>query len=147
MQAIHQLDKTNKVFQSFLKAAKTDPRTRKLPLDSFISIPIQRICKYPLLLRELVKNTPEDEPHRAVSSSIRHKVKFVDSLKGTRTHFRSCARWSYVSHCLMFLVINDKKANYENQQKIFQIAASLGDSLPEDLVLVQPARRLIKEAR
>lgn len=44
-------------------------------LPCFLIKPIQRICKYPLLLKELVKNTPEDWPN------YQNQVDALDSVK------------------------------------------------------------------
>jgi hypothetical protein len=41
-------------------------------------------------------------------------------------------------------IINDKKAVFENQLKMFEIVSLLGESIPNDLELIQPARRLVK---
>lgn len=40
------------------KAAIIDP----MVLESFLIKPIQRVCKYPLLFREIIKNSPKDAP-------------------------------------------------------------------------------------
>lgn len=44
-------------------------------LPCFLIKPIQRICKYPLLLKELVKNTPEDWPN------YQNQVDALESVK------------------------------------------------------------------
>lgn len=40
------------------KAAIIDP----MVLESFLIKPVQRVCKYPLLFREIIKNSPKDSP-------------------------------------------------------------------------------------
>eukprot|EP01116_Phalansterium_solitarium_P021251 TRINITY_DN6530_c0_g1_i6.p1 TRINITY_DN6530_c0_g1~~TRINITY_DN6530_c0_g1_i6.p1 ORF type:complete len:891 (-),score=169.15 TRINITY_DN6530_c0_g1_i6:483-3155(-) len=51
-------------FVSTLRICETDPKCRGLPLHSFLIKPIQRICKYPLLFRELLKLTDPEERER-----------------------------------------------------------------------------------
>lgn len=54
--------KKNPQFKKNLDVCHTDPRCKGLFLQSFLIKPIQRVCKYPLLLRELISHTPEDHP-------------------------------------------------------------------------------------
>ena len=37
---------------------------QKFPLKDLLTMPIQRVLKYPLLLKELIKNSPEEESKR-----------------------------------------------------------------------------------
>ncbi|KAJ3216189.1 Myosin 10A, isoform D [Dinochytrium kinnereticum] len=46
-----------KAFAKFLDQCAAMPESRNLGLQHFLLKPIQRICKYPLFLRELIKNT------------------------------------------------------------------------------------------
>jgi len=56
------LTKKNSQFKKKLDVCHTDARCKGLFLQSFLIKPIQRVCKYPLLLRELIKFTPESHP-------------------------------------------------------------------------------------
>eukprot|EP00004_Rigifila_ramosa_P012674 TRINITY_DN2762_c0_g1_i5.p1 TRINITY_DN2762_c0_g1~~TRINITY_DN2762_c0_g1_i5.p1 ORF type:complete len:348 (-),score=88.82 TRINITY_DN2762_c0_g1_i5:52-1095(-) len=47
---------------SFLDTTKENPVCRGLDLLSFLIKPVQRLCKYPLLLRELIRHTPPSHP-------------------------------------------------------------------------------------
>ena len=48
---VETLIKKNTQFKKNLDVCHTDPRCRGLFLQSFLIKPIQRVCKYPLLLR------------------------------------------------------------------------------------------------
>jgi len=58
--SVDQQTKKNPQFKKNLDICHTDPRCKGLFLQSFLIKPIQRVCKYPLLLRELIRYTPED---------------------------------------------------------------------------------------
>ncbi|XP_068698722.1 intersectin-1-like isoform X2 [Montipora foliosa] len=51
---------TNPEFKQLEKKCIADPRAKGLPLSSYLLKPLQRICKYPLLIREILKYTPEN---------------------------------------------------------------------------------------
>lgn len=51
--------KNIKNFSKFLMTQFQNPESRCLKLDSFLIKPVQRICKYPLLLKEILKYTDQ----------------------------------------------------------------------------------------
>ncbi|ERE67344.1 intersectin-2 isoform 1 [Cricetulus griseus] len=46
-------------FKEFLKKLASDPRCKGMPLSSFLLKPMQRITRYPLLIRSILENTPQ----------------------------------------------------------------------------------------
>jgi hypothetical protein len=54
----------NPAFNKFVDMTMQHPKMRGLKLFAFLIKPCQRLLKYPLLLRELVKCTSEDHPDR-----------------------------------------------------------------------------------
>ncbi|XP_026563436.1 intersectin-2 isoform X1 [Pseudonaja textilis] len=49
-------------FKEFLKKLASDPRCKGMPLSSFLLKPMQRITRYPLLIKSILENTPETHP-------------------------------------------------------------------------------------
>jgi len=69
--------KKKKDVKSFLDIAHNDSRCKGNFLNSYLIKPIQRLCKYPLLLRELIKYTPETHPDREALKETADKVNSV----------------------------------------------------------------------
>ncbi|KAJ6659635.1 hypothetical protein lerEdw1_018604 [Lerista edwardsae] len=49
-------------FKDFLKKLASDPRCKGMPLSSFLLKPMQRITRYPLLIKSILENSPETHP-------------------------------------------------------------------------------------
>ncbi|KAM4771591.1 intersectin-2 [Rhinophrynus dorsalis] len=49
-------------FKDFLKRLATDPRCKGMPLSSFLLKPMQRITRYPLIIKNIIENTAESLP-------------------------------------------------------------------------------------
>ncbi|XP_048861163.1 LOW QUALITY PROTEIN: intersectin-1-like [Brienomyrus brachyistius] len=47
-------------FKDFLKKIATDHRCKGMPLSSFLLKPMQRITRYPLIIKNILENTPEN---------------------------------------------------------------------------------------
>lgn len=52
----------NKMFTSFVTTVERQKESRKLELNGYLTKPTTRLGRYNLLLREILKNTPEDHP-------------------------------------------------------------------------------------
>nr|XP_012216614.1 PREDICTED: intersectin-1 isoform X3 [Linepithema humile] len=58
------LTETSPEFMRVAQACQQDPRTKGLPLSSFLIKPMQRITKYPLIIGKILEYTPIDHPDR-----------------------------------------------------------------------------------
>lgn len=54
--------------------------TRNLDLGSFLIKPPQRICKYPLLIKEALKNTATDHSDRAPLEAAMVKIQHIMTI-------------------------------------------------------------------
>lgn len=57
---VDRLTKESSDVRQFLKRQLRHKRCRNLDLLSFLIMPLQRLCKYPLLVKELVACTPQN---------------------------------------------------------------------------------------
>ncbi|XP_035250130.1 intersectin-1-like isoform X3 [Anguilla anguilla] len=49
-------------FKDFVKRLAMDPRCKGMPLSSFLLKPMQRVTRYPLIIKNILENTPESHP-------------------------------------------------------------------------------------
>ena len=84
-------------FEAFTQEKMLEEECRGLTLFSFLIKPIQRICKYPLLLRDLLKHT--DNSHQDYNNLVQALQKIEEVV-------------AYV---------NDRKRLAENLQKILDV--------------------------
>ncbi|XP_066444144.1 phosphatidylinositol 3,4,5-trisphosphate-dependent Rac exchanger 1 protein isoform X2 [Eleutherodactylus coqui] len=60
-------------------------KTTDIPLEGYLLTPIQRICKYPLLLKELAKRTPVKHPdHPTVHSALQAMKTVCTNINETK---------------------------------------------------------------
>ncbi|OWK10451.1 hypothetical protein Celaphus_00005352 [Cervus elaphus hippelaphus] len=71
-------------FKEFLKKLASDPRCKGMPLSSFLLKPMQRITRYPLLIRSLALERAE-ELCSQVNEGVREKEN-SDRLEWIQTH-------------------------------------------------------------
>ncbi|KAI9141760.1 Dbl homology domain-containing protein [Paraphysoderma sedebokerense] len=69
----------------FLQYCYLKPECRSLDLDSYLLKPVQRICKYPLLLKEILKYTDTTHPdHADLTAACNLISKVVDTVNESR---------------------------------------------------------------
>ncbi|XP_014616737.1 PREDICTED: intersectin-1 isoform X1 [Polistes canadensis] len=61
---LQRLTETLPEFVAVAHACQQDPRTKGMPLSSFLIKPMQRITKYPLIINKILEHTPPDHPDR-----------------------------------------------------------------------------------
>lgn len=115
--AVEQCKKKYPAFAKFVEEQMNNPETHGLQLISYLIKPTQRICKYPLLLRELLANTPRDHPDYKPLQEAMAKVELIVSS------------------------INESSRAAENVRQIIQIQARIMDG--EKFGFVSPSRRFL----
>ncbi|RKO88082.1 hypothetical protein BDK51DRAFT_27601, partial [Blyttiomyces helicus] len=65
-QRVDQEKQGNPAFAQLMSSLQSRPETRKLPLENFLGTPTLRLGRYPLLLEEALKHTPESHPDRVL---------------------------------------------------------------------------------
>eukprot|EP01087_Luapelamoeba_hula_P011918 TRINITY_DN3304_c0_g1_i2.p1 TRINITY_DN3304_c0_g1~~TRINITY_DN3304_c0_g1_i2.p1 ORF type:complete len:521 (-),score=109.35 TRINITY_DN3304_c0_g1_i2:32-1594(-) len=118
MRTLSQVEKKNKAFAQFLDDCMSNPISRGLSINAFLIKPVQRICKYPLLLRELMKYTPEDHQDYADIQAAFDKVSEVVEF------------------------VNKKRAEAEGLQTLLEIQRQVGGG---DIKWLEPGRHFIRE--
>jgi len=113
--------KKNKKFEKFLvrqrRADLKAPRWKHMDIASYLIMPVQRIPRYELLLKEIIKNTPE-------------KDSALPSLKRALVMVREAAQHN-----------NQSMRSYQDVQKIVEIQNMLHGTLKDEII--QPSRALI----
>jgi hypothetical protein len=61
---LQQVTKESPEFLNIVKQCQSDPRINGMPLSSFLIKPMQRITKYPLLIKKILDYTPDNHPDR-----------------------------------------------------------------------------------
>ncbi|KAK5581055.1 hypothetical protein RB653_001083 [Dictyostelium firmibasis] len=106
---------------TYLAYLLTRRECRSLPFDSFLIKPVQRVCKYPLLIRELIKTTPQDS-------------KSYENLINAQSKIES-----------IVFAVNEKKREFDSQMKMLDIQNRIIESGDTTTKILSPSRKLIKE--
>ncbi|KAG0355389.1 Intersectin 1 (SH3 domain protein) [Gamsiella multidivaricata] len=71
----------SRLLQDFLNQAKSKPSCRGLDISSFLLQPLQRITRYPLLIKKILQYTEEDHiDHLLLSEALTSAEQFLDRI-------------------------------------------------------------------
>eukprot|EP01101_Sappina_pedata_P000790 TRINITY_DN10973_c0_g1_i1.p1 TRINITY_DN10973_c0_g1~~TRINITY_DN10973_c0_g1_i1.p1 ORF type:complete len:552 (+),score=97.38 TRINITY_DN10973_c0_g1_i1:76-1731(+) len=76
----NKLMKKNSKFADFVKVQHDIPEVNHLMLNSYMVKPIQRLCKYPLLIRELIKETEDQNEPPTLDAAMDAMEKFGQAI-------------------------------------------------------------------
>jgi len=89
---------TNKQLNNFFKDAQSQPEFRRLPIESFLARPTTRLGRYPILIKDIIKNTPEG--HRDIIlltdalQQVENVLKEVNYQAGRATNKLKLEEWA-----------------------------------------------------
>jgi len=141
----------SKQFRSFIQEVHARPESRNLDLGSYLIKPVQRICKYPLLVkvrRRSIRNAHVHQQRPPLNCAARFTVvcagvPFQEIIKQTEpTHADYHDLQEALERINMVVtVVNEATRNAEMVDKMLQIQSKLS----EKVQLVTPARKLIRD--
>eukprot|EP01114_Cavostelium_apophysatum_P015535 TRINITY_DN4249_c0_g1_i1.p1 TRINITY_DN4249_c0_g1~~TRINITY_DN4249_c0_g1_i1.p1 ORF type:complete len:916 (+),score=312.20 TRINITY_DN4249_c0_g1_i1:107-2854(+) len=120
MSSYDKLKKEKKDFAQFLVNTEKRTECQGLNLLGYLIKPVQRICKYPLLFRELIKHTPRDHVDYPNIELCLSKVQEVAEY------------------------VNEKQRSAESIKKMVELQDNLVDP-PKGFTIVAPSRKFIRE--
>lgn len=116
------LKRKNAGFSTYLEQLEADDALNRLRLADFLTRPIQHICRQPLLLRELLKSTPQTHPDY---EDLVFALDLINDLVDR---------------------VNSNAKEVGNIQAITNVEHSVA-MLPEGLKLLMPGRYMLREGR
>lgn len=120
IERLQELKKAKPQLQQVLEEIKNRPECSLLDLESYLIKPMQRVTKYPLLLKEILKHTEPAHPDYAALDKCYTRIAEV------------------------VLEINEKKRQSENLVKLIQLQNNfITNAGEEPLKLISPHRRLV----
>lgn len=105
---------TNPQFNEWINLQKLNPATKGAGLESYLIKPVQRLCRYPLLLRELIKV-------RGVTSSPRFI--YTRLFQETETDHPDFAKLSVALGKIEAVInkVNEFKRKWEGEVQVLEV--------------------------
>ncbi|KAJ1888873.1 hypothetical protein LPJ66_008346 [Kickxella alabastrina] len=98
---VEELKRTSNNFAVFCKERQRRPECRNLPMESFLTLPFQRLLKYPLLLRTLLTSTEQWSQQHANGRLVAEQVDaWIKKIQDARAKLESYACLQALSACV-----------------------------------------------
>ncbi|NXU11192.1 ARHG3 factor, partial [Pardalotus punctatus] len=101
--------------QDFLQRCLESPFSRKLDLWNFLDIPRSRLVKYPLLLREILRHTPNDHPDQQHLEEAINIIQGIVAEINIKTGESEC---QYYKERLIYLEEGQRDALIDNSRAV-----------------------------
>ncbi|KJE92083.1 hypothetical protein CAOG_03110 [Capsaspora owczarzaki ATCC 30864] len=108
----------NKKASALLDKLERSPECRMLNLNSFLIKPVQRICKYPLLIKAIIKHTEENHKDFQFLTQALNKLETIVTI------------------------VNEGNKAAERTNRMIEIQGKLKN---DDFALITPSRKLLRE--
>uniref|UniRef100_A0A1B6EGJ1 DH domain-containing protein n=3 Tax=Clastoptera arizonana TaxID=38151 RepID=A0A1B6EGJ1_9HEMI len=104
------LEKEKELLRIFLRVSQMENSVlRRMNLNSFLMVPVQRVTKYPLLLARLYKVTPTHHIGREMLRDAQHKIELhLEHMNSMAKDITSVKLWRRIS------IINGRRSSTEN---------------------------------
>ncbi|KAK2962132.1 putative Guanine exchange factor for Rac 30 [Blattamonas nauphoetae] len=112
---------SNKKFKEFITKTEQNPECKGYHLSTYLVLPVQRIPRYELLLKELIKKTPDTDPEKPVLETALEKIKEVA------------------------MAVNDMKRTVESGYRLVEIRDSIVDITTQAFLI--PSRKYVYESQ
>eukprot|EP01088_Endostelium_zonatum_P016435 TRINITY_DN4439_c0_g1_i1.p1 TRINITY_DN4439_c0_g1~~TRINITY_DN4439_c0_g1_i1.p1 ORF type:complete len:888 (-),score=204.22 TRINITY_DN4439_c0_g1_i1:105-2768(-) len=114
MDTMTKCEKSTPAFSSFLEKCEVQKEVNLLELRDFLIKPIQRICKYPLLFKEILKHTePEHPDYKILQITMAKLEEVATNINISRSEAENIQK---------LLEIENKMSGYEDQKNKNKIA-------------------------
>ncbi|XP_041320875.1 rho guanine nucleotide exchange factor 3 isoform X2 [Pyrgilauda ruficollis] len=101
--------------QDFLQRCLESPFSRKLDLWNFLDIPRSRLVKYPLLLREILRHTPNDHPDQQHLEEAINIIQGIVAEINVKTGESEC---QYYKERLIYLEEGQRDSLIDNSRAV-----------------------------
>jgi len=110
-----QIKKDRAEFASFIDTIESSPKARGINLLGYLIKPVQRICKYPLLFKELLKyTTPNNPDYRSINECFVKTTEITNFVNEKQRNSENLQKMAYVNEVLI---------NEEKKYKSFSVFA------------------------
>jgi len=135
--AVYEKLQKKSAFSSFLEEVHQDPQVKSLPLEAYLIKPVQRVCKYPLFIRDLIRNTDPSHPDYKALIKAREYVSTIIFSSHSSHFFRTMES--------LLTKVNAAAKDAEVLVKMVKISKSLSGCPDALQSLIAPGRRFIRE--